>query len=54
MLVEAEELRLRDRNVPKAQLMIRGTNATVLPFYDDLVYEHTSRIVVSKWLREND
>lgn len=54
MLVEAGELWLRDRNVPKVQLMIRETNATVMPFYEHLGYEHTPRIVMSKWLREND
>lgn len=54
MLVEAGELWLRDRNVAKVQLMIRDTNATVMPFYEYLGYEHTPRIVMSKWLREND
>lgn len=54
MLVEAGELWLRDRNVAKVQLMIRDTNVTVMPFYEYLGYEHTPRIVMSKWLREND
>ena len=54
MLVEAGERWLRDRNVPKVQLMIRETNATVMPFYEHLGYEHTPRIVMSRWLREND
>ena len=49
-LVEAGEGWLRAHNVPKVQLMIRETNAAVMPFYESLGYENTPRIVMSKWL----
>jgi ribosomal protein S18 acetylase RimI-like enzyme len=51
-MVEAGEQWLRDRNVPKVQLMIRGTNATVVPFYERLGYEDAPRILMSKWLHQ--
>lgn len=53
-IVEAGERWLRDRNVPKVQLMIRDTNTTVVPFYERLGYEDAPRIIMSKWLHQTD
>lgn len=53
-IVEAGEQWLRDRNVPKVQLMIRPTNATVVPFYESLGYENAPRILMSKWLNPTE
>ncbi len=53
-MIEAGEQWLRDRNVRKVQLMIRDTNATVVPFYERLGYQNTPRILMSKWLDETD
>jgi ribosomal protein S18 acetylase RimI-like enzyme len=50
-IVEAGEQWLRDRNISKVQLMIRPTNATVVPFYERLGYENAPRILMSKWLK---
>ncbi|GBQ87845.1 N-acetyltransferase GCN5 [Acetobacter nitrogenifigens DSM 23921 = NBRC 105050] len=49
-LVGAAEAWLRDRGVLKAQLMVRETNAGVVPFYERLGYETAPRIVMGKWL----
>jgi ribosomal protein S18 acetylase RimI-like enzyme len=49
-MVEAGEQWLRDRNVPKVQLMVRPTNGDVVPFYERLGYEDMPRILMSKWL----
>jgi len=52
VMVEAGERWLRDRKVPKVQLMIRDTNATVVPFYERLGYEDPPRVIMSKWLHQ--
>jgi len=51
-MIEAGEQWLRDRNVPKVQLMIRDTNTAVVPFYERLGYEDAPRIIMSKWLHQ--
>jgi ribosomal protein S18 acetylase RimI-like enzyme len=53
-MVDAGEQWLRDRAVPKVQLMVRTTNTTVVPFYEHLGYEDAPRIVMSKWLGQSD
>jgi ribosomal protein S18 acetylase RimI-like enzyme len=53
-MVEAGEAWLRDRNVAKVQLMIRDTNAAVVPFYERLGYKDTPRILMSRWLHPLD
>ena len=53
-MVGAGERWLRVRDVPKVQLMIRETNAAVMPFYERLGYENTPRIIMSRWLRRPD
>jgi ribosomal protein S18 acetylase RimI-like enzyme len=49
-VVSAGEQWLRDRGVPKVQLMVRDTNTAVLPFYERLGYEDSPRVIMSKWL----
>jgi ribosomal protein S18 acetylase RimI-like enzyme len=49
-MVDAGEQWLRERKVPKVQLMIRDTNTTVKPFYERLGYDDTPRTIMSKWL----
>ncbi|MBW6526787.1 GNAT family acetyltransferase [Sphingomonas sp. RHCKR7] len=50
-IVEAGEAWLRARRVAKVQLMVRETNAAVVPFYAQLGYEDMPRVLMSKWLR---
>lgn len=51
-MVQAGEQWLRDRTVSKVQLMIRGANAAIVPFYEHLGYEDAPRILMSKWLHQ--
>ena len=50
-MVEAAERWLRERNVSKAQLLIRETNAKVISFYEHLGFESAPRIIMGKWLK---
>ena len=50
-MVEAAERWLRDRGVPKAQLLIRSTNTKVVSFYEHLGFESAPRVVMGKWLK---
>lgn len=52
-MIEAGEAWLRRRSVAKVQLLVRETNATVVPFYERLGFEATPRVVMAKWLKEN-
>lgn len=49
-IVAAGEAWLRARGVAKVQLMVRQTNAAVVPFYEQLGYEDMPRVLISKWL----
>jgi ribosomal protein S18 acetylase RimI-like enzyme len=51
-MVEAGEAWLRQRNVVKAQLLVRETNTKVVSFYEHLGYEVAPRVVMGKWLGE--
>jgi ribosomal protein S18 acetylase RimI-like enzyme len=53
-MVEAGEQWLRERNVPKVQLMVRPTNRPVVSFYERLGYEDTPRVLMSKWLNPRE
>ena len=53
-LIAAGEGWLRDRQIAKVQLMVREANAAVLPFYEQLGFEETPRIVMAKWLTPSD
>ena len=53
-IVEAAENWLRDRGVVKMQLMVRETNTDVVSFYEQLGFELTPRIVLSKWLGKSN
>ena len=49
-LIAAAESWLRDKGVPKVQLMVRETNTQVVAFYERLGYEVAPRVIMSKWL----
>ncbi len=49
-MVAAAEDWLRARGIPKAQLMIRDTNAAVRDFYAGLGWNESPRIVMERWL----
>jgi len=49
-LMEASEAWLRDHGVPKVNLMVRGTNAEVIAFYEALGYEDGDVVVLGKFL----
>jgi ribosomal protein S18 acetylase RimI-like enzyme len=49
-LVEAAELWLEARGIPKLQLMIRESNTPVVSFYERLGFEIAPRIIMQKWL----
>ena len=49
-IVDAGEEWLRARGVAKVQLMVRETNAAIVPFYERLGYEEMPRVLMSKWL----
>lgn len=51
-LMDAVERWLRERNVPKVQLMVRATNASVVGFYESLGYEDGEVRVLGKFLRQ--
>ncbi len=53
-VVDAGEDWLRVRGVTKDQLMVRDTDAAVVPFYEGLGYEDAPRIIISKWLRQSE
>ncbi|MBE7210321.1 MAG: GNAT family acetyltransferase [Gluconacetobacter diazotrophicus] len=53
-LVRAAEAWLRDRGVPKLQLMIRDTNPDVVAFYGRLGFVLTPRIVMARRLDGSD
>jgi ribosomal protein S18 acetylase RimI-like enzyme len=47
-LTRAREAWLAERGVPKVNLMIRGTNADTIAFYEALGYSHDDVVVMSK------
>jgi ribosomal protein S18 acetylase RimI-like enzyme len=49
-MVAAAEAWLRDRGVPKVQLLVRATNTGVMGFYDRLGYETSEVRVMQRWL----
>jgi ribosomal protein S18 acetylase RimI-like enzyme len=53
-LMHAAETWLRDRGVPKVQLMVRDTNEAVLGFYASLGYERNPVHVLARWLDRDD
>lgn len=50
-LVNAAEEWLKQRGVPKAQLMVRESNEAVAAFYQRLGYDPMPRINMQKWLK---
>ena len=49
-LMRAAEAWLRERGIRKVELMIRDTNAAVMPFYARLGYGEEPVRVMSRWL----
>lgn len=49
-LMQACESWLRDRSVPKVNLMVRTTNSAVIAFYEALGYEDGEVVVLGKFL----
>ncbi len=52
-LMHAAEAWLRERGVPKVQLMVRDSNSQVLGFYANLGYEDAHTTVLARWLVES-
>lgn len=50
VLVAAAEAWLADHGAPKAQLMVRGTNARALAFYERIGYEQQDVVVLGRRL----
>ncbi len=50
-LMHASERWLRERGIPKVQLMVRTTNTEVVAFYEALGYEDGQVVVLGKFLR---
>lgn len=51
-LMDASEAWLRERSVPKINLMVRTTNTGVVAFYEALGYEDGDVVVLGKFLAE--
>jgi ribosomal protein S18 acetylase RimI-like enzyme len=49
-LMQASELWLRDRGVPKVNLMVRTANTAVVAFYESIGYEKGGVVVLGKFL----
>lgn len=49
-LMRASERWLKQRGVPKVQLMVRTTNAAVVSFYESLGYQVGEVVVLGKFL----
>lgn len=48
--MQASEAWLRDRSVPKVNLMVRTTNSAVIAFYEALDYKDGEVVVLGKFL----
>jgi len=49
-MMEACEAWVRDRGIPKIQLMVRTTNTAVVDFYGHLGYVDSEVVVLGRWL----
>ncbi|WP_428393931.1 GNAT family N-acetyltransferase [Lichenicoccus sp.] len=49
-LIRAAEAWLRERGVRKAQLLVRRSNADVVSFYERIGFEHSTVIVMQRWI----
>ena len=50
LMVRAGEDWLRQRGIAKVQLLVRDTNTRVVPFYEQLGYEVSPRVLMSRWI----
>lgn len=48
-MMQAAKEWLRERQVGKAQLLVRETNTSVVGFYEHLGFEAAPRVVMGKW-----
>ena len=51
-LMQSSETWLRERSVPKVNLMVRTTNSAVISFYETLGYQDGEVVVLGKFLNE--
>ena len=49
-LVAATQAWLKERGIPKLQLMVRDTNTDVVRFYERIGFEIAPRVILQKWL----
>jgi ribosomal protein S18 acetylase RimI-like enzyme len=49
-LVAAAQAWLKERDIPKLQLMIRESNTEVIRFYERIGFEKAPRVIMQKWL----
>jgi hypothetical protein len=52
LLLQGAESWLARRDVPKVQLMVRGTNTAARGFYERLGYDDARTVVLGRWLHE--
>ena len=53
-LMRACEAWVRQRGVPKIQLMVRGANSDVMAFYSSLGYEQSDVVVLARFLTDSE
>ena len=49
-MIRAGEAWLRGHGIAKVQLLVRDTNTRVVPFYENLGYEVSPRVIMSRWI----
>jgi len=53
-MVEAAEQWLKNKGVVKVMLLVRETNTQVVDFYKHLGFEAIPRVIMQKWLSDDD
>lgn len=53
-IMEAAEAWLEERNVPKAELIVRAHNKPVQAFYESIGYKREPHFLMVKWLGDNE
>ena len=53
-IMNAAEDWLRERGIPKMQLLVRPENTRVQAFYESIGYDEQERIIYAKWLDGRD
>jgi ribosomal protein S18 acetylase RimI-like enzyme len=52
LLMQSAEQWLKERQVPKIQLIVRDSNAVAVGFYERLGYRDAKTVVLGRWLHE--